>query len=387
MTPKNNIDPVNITITNDYAKNYWINQPVDVITHKINVNQPTDTTNVIDTIKIINSGLIQKQSENLPNGFKFKTLGLNHLDEIFSLLNNHYIEDDQHIIRITYSKDFLYWYLKYVPAGFIVGLLYNNKLVGMITAIFMDMIVYEKEIKVPYINFLCLQSKIRKLGLGLFLIEEIKSRLTKIKITYALFTGMKPITKPFCTSNDFVIPVNYPKLKAVDFLQENLTPIPKLDNNPLHLMMASDIDSLIPKLNKCMEKLSVKPYFTNESAHHFLLPKKNIVYSFVNRNTNHEVTDYVTVYKTYIYCKEKNKIISVARLAFYYHETMTLTDLITNLLDKLPSYDIDQLLFSNTFDNAEINITKFSTYGQLHYFFYNVSINETMPSKLCFFPI
>ncbi|XWV24496.1 mg747 protein [Tupanvirus deep ocean] len=351
---------------------YWIDQPLD--------------TNTTETeIKIIKADISQKNI-NLPNGFAFKTLGISNLDDIYGLLNNHYIEDEQHIIRLSYSKDYLYWYLKYIPSGFIIGLTYKNKLVGMVTASFIDMIIYGKEIKVPYINLLCIQSKIRKLGLTPLLLDELKSRLCNIKITYALFTGTKKITKDFCTSKDYVIPINYPKLKEVGFLTEDLTPIPKLEENPLHLMAASDIESVVPKLNKHLSKFSVKPYFTNDSAHHFLLPKKNIVYSFVNRNKNGEVTDFISVYKNYLYCLEKNKVVSVAQLAFYFYDTMTLTQLVSYLLDKLPSYGIDQLVFRNTGENVDINITKFSTHGELYYFFYNVAIKETNSSNLCFYP-
>jgi hypothetical protein len=352
---------------------YWIDQPIDI--------SKTDTE-----IKIIDKNILKKKKENLPDGFRFKTLGLNYLEEIYGLLNNHYIEDEQHIIRLTHSKDFIYWYLKYIPAGFIVGLTFKNKLVGLVTATFIDMVVYEKEIKVPYINFLCIQSKIRKLGLAPFLMDEIKERLCKINMTYAIFTGTKLITKSFCATKDFVVPINYPKLKEIGFLMEDLTLIPKLDSNPLHLMVASDIDSVVPKLNKFMEKFSVKPFFTNESAHHFLLPKKNILYSFVNRNNKGDVTDFISVYKNYLYCLEKNTVVYVAQLAFYYHETMNLTQLVANLIDKLSAYKIDQLIFKDVADNMSINITKFSTYGQLYHFFFNVSIKETSSEKLCFYP-
>lgn len=353
---------------------YWINQPIDI----------SNTTE----IKIISNDIFKRKKKSLPNGFQFKTLGLSYLEEIFGLLNNHYIEDSQHIIKLVYSKDFLYWYLKHVPPGFIIGLIFKKKIVGMIAALFIDMIVCGKKIKVPYINFLCVQSKIRNLGFGLFLIDEIKERLSKIGITYALFTGLKPITKYFCTTKDFVIPINYPKLKEVGFLMEdeNLAPLSVLNDNPLHLMNISDIDSIVSKLNKFMEKFDVKPYFTNESVKHFLLPKKNIVYSFVNRNENGDVVDFVSVYKNYLYCLEKNKIVSVAQLAFYFHETMNLTQLVLNLIDKLSTYNIDQLVFRNMSDNMSINITKFSTREQLYYFFFNVSIKEINSSKLCFYP-
>lgn len=335
--------------------------------------------------KIIKPELFIK-FESLPEGFAFKTLGVTNLEDIYGLINNHYIEDEQHIVRSSYSKDFLYWYLKYIPTGFIVGLTYKNKLIGMITVTFIDMIIYGKEIKVPYINLLCIQNKIRNLGIASLLIEEIKKRLSKINLTHALFVGMKKITKSFCTTKDYVIPINYEKLKEVGFLTEDLTPIPRMIDNPLHLLTSSDIDMVVPKLNKFMEKIKIKPHFTKDSAYHFFIPKKNIVYSFVKRNQNDEVTDFINVYKKYLYCIDQKKIISVAQLSFYFYETMTLTQLVSYLLDKLISYDIDQLVFKNISENMEINITKFSTRDELYYYFYNFDIEETNCNTLCFYP-
>jgi len=353
---------------------YWKNQPMNI--HDVK------EISIIESDVSINIDL----QKTLPNGFKFQTLGPTYLEEIYALLSNNYIEDNQHIIRLAYSKDFLYWYLKYIPPGFIVGLVYNKKLVGIVTASFIDMIILQKKIKIPYINFLCIQSKLRNLGLAPLLMDEIKSRLHKNKMTCAFFTGMKHISEPFCTTKDYAILINYPKLSEVGFIFDDLTPIPKLSDNPLHLIVASDIDYVVPKLNKFMEKFAARPFFTNESAHHFLLPKKNIVYTFVNKDSNNNITEMITVYKNYLYCIEKNKIITVAQLAFYYHETMDLTQLIIYLLDKLPSYNIDELIFKNTMDNTDINITKFSTYGQLHYFLYNRSVPKLEPNDLCFFP-
>lgn len=348
--------------------------------------QPVETNDNNQTIQIIMPNLSLNKNVELPDGFSFKTLGVEYLDEIYNLITNHYIVDKNNIYRVVYAKKYLYWYLKKIPHGFIVGLTYKNKLVGIITAIFIDMIIYDKEIKVPFINFFCCQPKIRKLGLSEMLMDEIKRRLIKIKITYAIFSSSNMVTKPFCTLIDYIVPINYSKLRQVGFLTMNIDPIPQIDDNPLHLMQSSDTDIVVTKLNTHMQKLKIKPYFTNESVNHYLIPKKNIVYSFVKRDKNHDVTDFVCVYKNYLYCLEKNRTVSVANLAFYFCETMTLTELITCLLNKLPSYSIDQLTFRNTNENSNININKFSTHENLYYFFYNVLIKETNCSEVSFYP-
>ena len=353
---------------------FWINQPL-----KLAENDQSNLE-IIDLNPEVDRPL-------LPDDFELKTLHLGYLDDIVGLINNHYVEDKQSIIRLNYSKDFLYWYLKQVSPGFLVGLIYKKKLVGIITAAFFDIIVYDNLMKLPYVNFLCVQSKARHFGLATWLIAEIKYRLSQIKITYALFTTNTFLSAPFCASKDYVIPINYSRLRTCGFLREDLTSIPKLDENPLHLMMPCDIPCVVSKLNQSMSTYKVKPYFTEDNVHHLLLPKKRIVYSFVNKNDDGEVTDFVAVYHGYHYCLEKRINISVATLAFYYHETMDLTKLITYLVDKLIGYEFDQLLFRDTEDNNNIKMTKFSTNGQLFYYFYNMAIKETKSTELSFYPL
>ena len=345
---------------------FWKNQPI--------------CTSQKDDIEIIKQDVSTKIS-NLPSDFRFKTLSLAYLDEIHNLLNNHYVQDEH--VRLIYSKDFLYWFLKHTPSEYIVGLVLKNKLVGMITVSFIDMIVYSKEIRVPYINFLCIQTKLRQLNLAPALIDELKLRISKTGLSYSLFTTSKYITQPFSTTTDFIVPLNCPKLRKIEFITENIN-IPNPEINALNMMQKSDIESIRPRLNNFLKKFKIRPYFTNDSIGHFLLPKKNIVYSFVKRD-NSQVTDFVSVYKHYLYCIEKQEMISVAQLAFYYYETMTLTELVTHLLDKLKVYGFDQFVFRNIGENEEINLTRFNG-SKLYYYFFNVNIPETIPSSLFVFP-
>lgn len=347
--------------------------------------QPFDVLNECGEIKIIKQQL-DNVNINLPDGFQFRILGSHHLQEIHSLIKNHYCTDSQNIYRIYYHKDFIYWYLKYIPPGFVVGLTYNNKLVGLITSTFVDMIVYDKKIKVPFINLFCVQNRIRKMGLGISLMDEMKKRLCDIKLTYALFSTPYSLAKPFCTTKQFAIPINHDRLHEVGFLQEKLTIIPKLESNPFHLLQAADIETVVTKLNNYLSKFSIRPYFTMDSAHHFFLPKKNITYSFVKRNGNNEVTDFVSVYQSYIYCFENQERITVANLSFYFYETMDLTELVMYLVDKLPSYGIDQLIFRNDMENNKIDLTKFEISENQNHYFYNVAIGETAVENFSFFP-
>ncbi|AGF85069.1 N-myristoyltransferase [Moumouvirus goulette] len=351
---------------------FWNKQPIKLSTN--------------DNISIIEKNLSQ-DNDKLPDDFSFKTLSPRYLDEIYDLLNNNYIEDPDKIIRLVYPKDFLYWYLRYIPPGFIVGLLYKNKLVGMITALFLDMIILGEKLKTPYINLLCIQSKIRKYGMSIYLVNELKKRLVNHNIPYSLFTTVKKIPNNFTTTNDFAIPINYSRLKKVGFLVDDIKPLPIIKDNPLCLMKTTDIQIICSKLNKFMEKLDVKPFFTDDSIKHFLLPKKNIVYTFVKQDNNNHITDMISAYKVYYYCLEYKKMLSVALLSYYFYETTDITELVLMFLDKLKEHGFDQLIFRNTFNNSEINITKFLTCGELNYYLGNIRIKEINNNSISFLPI
>ena len=97
---------------------------------------------------------------DIKSSFYPRILSLKHINEIHSLLNNHYVENENNTCRLTYSKDYLYWYLKRVPKNFIIGLVYQDdsdsyKLIGLITAIYIDVIINNVAKNVPYISLLC----------------------------------------------------------------------------------------------------------------------------------------------------------------------------------------------------------------------------------------
>ena len=299
---------------------------------------------------------------NIPSFLKIKTLNIKYLDQIHNLLNHHYKEDKYQTIRHIYSKDYLYWHLKMVYKNLFIGLVYQKKLVGMVSVIVHDYNINSKNTKMAIIEFLCVQKNI--IGTEKYLLDEVKNRINQMGIKYIINNynrGQKIITV-----NDYVIPINCQKLRNINFLLEEYPEkIPTI--NYLSLMKKSDLNYVIPKLNQFMKKFTFYPLFDANSGYNFLVPKKNIIYSFVKHN-GYQVTDFVSVRKYYYYCQEKHTMITTAQLTYYYHETMTLTELITQLINKLKYYKFDQLIFRNWSDNNKINITRFEAHDKIDYY-------------------
>ena len=86
---------------------FWQTQPVPSFNEQTANKQVTQ-----GPIKIINPEEVSKTPDPLIEGFEWCTLDLTdpkELKELYELLNNHYVEDDNAMFRFAYSESFLHW--------------------------------------------------------------------------------------------------------------------------------------------------------------------------------------------------------------------------------------------------------------------------------------
>lgn len=87
---------------------FWQTQPVPTFEDQAGKKAITQ-----GPIKIINPDEVSKTPDALIEGFEWCTLDLTNpteLKELYELLNNHYVEDDNAMFRFSYSESFLHWY-------------------------------------------------------------------------------------------------------------------------------------------------------------------------------------------------------------------------------------------------------------------------------------
>lgn len=87
---------------------FWQTQPVPRFDDAANPTPPTQ-----GPIKMIDPEKVSKTPDPLIEGFEWCTLDLTNeeeLRELYELLNNHYVEDDNAMFRFAYSQSFLHWY-------------------------------------------------------------------------------------------------------------------------------------------------------------------------------------------------------------------------------------------------------------------------------------
>ncbi|KAM6134403.1 glycylpeptide N-tetradecanoyltransferase 2 [Pterocles gutturalis] len=199
-----------------------------------------DTQPVPKLNEVITShGAIEPDKDNvrlepysLPQGFMWDTLDLSNaevLKELYTLLNENYVEDDDNMFRFDYSPEFLLWALR--PPGWLpqwhcgVRVSSNKKLVGFISAIPANIRVYDSVKKMVEINFLCVHKKLRSKRVAPVLIREITRRVNLEGIFQAVYTAGVVLPKPVATCRYWHRSLNPRKLVEVKFshLSRNMT--------------------------------------------------------------------------------------------------------------------------------------------------------------------
>lgn len=193
---------------------FWSTQPVP------KMNEVVETNESIEPNKDVSE--IRQEPYTLPDGFKWDTLDLNDpkvLNELYILLYENYVEDDDEMFRFDYQPAFLKWSLQ--PPGWIqdwhvgVRIVKSGRLVGFISAIPGNLRSYDQVLKIVEINFLCVHKKLRSKRVAPVLIREITRRVNLTGIFQAAYTAGVVLPKPIATCRYWHRSLNPKKLIEV----------------------------------------------------------------------------------------------------------------------------------------------------------------------------
>jgi len=379
---------------------FWKTQPVPGLDEEVKEDGPIEADTPYDQIR--------KEPYPLPSTFTWCNVNIDdekELTELYTLLTENYVEDDDALFRFDYSSEFLKWALQ--PPGWkpqwLLGVRVksNNKLVAFISGIPATIRIHEHEQFLVEINFLCVHKKLRSKRLAPVLIKEI-TRLIHLEGTFqALYTAGVHLPKPISVCRYYHRSLNPKKLIEVKFshLGKNQTMAKtikyyRLPLNPLipgfREMKAEDIDSVQKLLNSYLDKYQVAPVFSREEIEHWFLPVDNVVYSYVVENDN-QITDFISFYSlpSSIIGNPKYKEIKAAYLFYYFQEGMgkkysATRALINDALIVAKSKDFDVFNCLNLMDNDDIlDDLKFGKGdGLLNYYLYNYKCVEVKPKQL-----
>lgn len=372
---------------------FWSSQPVQKFTDgKVeNVNEPVEPDKMISDIR--------PESYSLPTGFVWDTINLDvdeQLKELYKLLNENYVEDDDNMFRFDYSPEFLLWALK--PPGWRaewycgVRSAKSGKLVAFISAVPAKIRIHSKTVNMVEINFLCVHKKLRSKRVAPVLIREITRRVNLRGIFQACYTAGIVLPKPVGACRYWHRSLNPKKLIEVKFshLKRNMTmqrtiKLYKLEQSTKHdlaLLNEGDIESALNLLSEYLLKFKLGPIWTTqEEFKHWFLPQEDVVSTYVLRGVDEhgkpKVTDLVSFY-TLPSTVVNNPKYSALKAAYSFYTvatTISMHDLMYDALVLAKNNNFDVFNALDLMENNKDNLLEQLKFGigdgNLNYYLYN----------------
>lgn len=161
---------------------------------------------------------------DIPPGFTWCNVDIENKEEcqeVYELLTQNYVEDDENMFRFDYSVEFLQWAL--TPPGYKKDWLFGvrggkkNKLFGFISGIPVHVNINGQEIMKAEINFLCVHKSLRTKRLAPVLIKEVTRRVNRCDMWQAIYTAGIVIPTPIAQTTYWHRSLNPKKLVEVRF--------------------------------------------------------------------------------------------------------------------------------------------------------------------------
>jgi len=378
----------------DVDHKFWGSMPVPQMSEELMKQEDAALSGPIDDKKTIE--MVKKDAYKLPDGFEWTDCDVHcqeTIKEIYTLLNENYVEDDDCMFRFDYAPEFITWAL--TPPGFHpewhvgVRASKSQKLVAFITGCPAHMNVHGKSIKMAEVNFLCVHKKLRSKRLAPVLIKEITRRVNLKGIWQAAYTAGVLLPKPIGEARYYHRSLNPKKLVDVGFshmgsrmTMARMIRLYKLPDAPqikgIRKMEDKDVPQVTKLLSEYLKKFKHFPEFDEDDVRHHILPKDGVsdkvVYAYVVENGN-KVTDFVSFYAlpSSILRHDKHTELKAAYSFWNVATTADVNDLMNDALIFAQQNKFDVFNCLDIMDNKEfLDEMKFGIGdGYLHYYLFN----------------
>jgi len=356
---------------------------------------------------------VPKEPVPLPTGYTWTTVDIadaTQLQEMFKLLEDNYVEDDDNMFRFDYATEFLLWALQ-VPGAFpkwnvgirdvrkeIEGTPLYNQLVGVITGIPVTIRIHDRVVRMAEINFLCVHKNLRSLKLAPMLIQEVTRQVHLCGMFQAVYTAGITLPTPFTEARYYHRSLNPKKLVEVGFsgLSRTMTiaravKLYRVDEKTslpgLRPMEAKDVAGVHKLLTQYLAKFDVAPIFTVEEVEHYFLPRRGVMNSYVVEDpATHALTAFGSFYSlpSSILSNPKYKRLNAAYLYYCVNTRGPISAVVSDLLVLAKKQQFDVFNCLALMDNASfLQDLKFGPGdGTLHYYFFNWAMPQISPDKL-----
>lgn len=347
---------------------------------------------------------LRAEPYNMPPGFEWSIVDVTKDEvrkELYTLLANNYVEDDDCLFRFDYSEEFLLWAL--TPPEYLTDFLLgvrastSKKLVAFISAIPANVKVQNtSRLQVVEINFLCVHKKLRAKRLAPVLIKEITRRVNQTGVFQAVYTAGVVLPVPVASARYHHRSLNPKKLVRVGFSRLNprmtmarmvkLYKLPAKTASPLIPMAEVHVKGVHTLLQNYLEsKFSLHVNFTEEEVAHWLLPRDKVINSYVIVGADGtSVTDMVSFYHLPSTILGKDETLYAAYSYYNVATTVDLTELMKDALILANQTGSDVFNALNLMENEtfleELKFGKGD--GNLQYYVYNWSCPSMKPSDV-----
>ena len=343
---------------------------------------------------------LRQDPYNMPKGFEWCEVDVTDPDqrtEVYDLLYQNYVEDDECMFRFDYSRDFLTWAL--TPPGYLpqfhlgVRSSKSNRLMAFITGVPAKVRVHDITKDMVEVNFLCVHKKLRSKRLAPVLIKEITRRVNHTGVYQAVYTAGVVLPGHVASCRYYHRTLDAKKLVEINFTrlpprttmarfqkQYKLPAEPALGG--LRPMTPEDVPAAHKLVVEYLSKFKLSVVFSEEEFAHWLLPREGVVSSFVNVKKNGEgeeteITDFCSYYHLHssVLGNEKHNTLHAAYSFYNVARTVGVTELMRDclILAKNEGHDVFNAL--NLMENERfLEDLKFGMGdGNLQYYVYNWS--------------
>ena len=380
---------------------FWESQPVP----QFNKDSPVEFGEIWKDHKVED---LPKKPFDLPEeDLEWKDVDMNQqneIDKLYEFLKTNYVEDEDHMFRFDYSKDFLKWHLtspNYFPEWLISIVQLDKKknkkkMVGFIAGIPIKICIYGTDMHLAEIDFLCVKKEFRNKRLAPLLIREVSRRIHVRNQWWAVYTSGTMLPKPFAQTTYYHRNLNVKKLVDIHFTYlphnmnlaraKNLYKLPtELPFSGFRQMEVKDVEQVYVLLENFEKQFKVHGYYDRDQVKHWFVPRKNVVYSYV-REVDGKITDFISFYNlpSSILQHESYKKLMAAYSFFNINTTLTVKEIMkcALILAKNAGFDVFNCLNIMHNEEAFTDLLFGKGGGKLKYYLWNFVCPETEPKDL-----
>ena len=251
----------------------------------------------------------------------------------------------------------------------------------------MKLSIYGKEVILYNISFLCIDKDYRHHKLAEIMFKEMFRRTYKENVYQNIFVSKRLIPKPFAECIYYYRMFDVQEMIDFGFLPKNVDrkkyEIKDETTVKFRPFEKKDIKSVTKLLYDNQKKYKIYSIFSEDEVEHWLIPKKDVIYSFVREDSNGNITDFTSFYK--VESKIRGRDQNWSYIYFNIATSISSKELLENSMVLAKKSGFDNIIVNSIMDyenvskelNLNSDLDNEKCYGSLKYYFNNYICPET----------